>query len=57
MARIPIFKPDGTPTDYFWSDKLSGEQPLKTVYKDTPDGVKRMKNVRFDLKRKRMRRV
>jgi hypothetical protein len=55
MARNPIFKRDGTPTPYFWSDKEGKEQKLKTVYKRTTDGIKRMRGVRYDAANKRMR--
>jgi hypothetical protein len=58
MARIPIFKKDGSPTSYFWSDRLDGDQPLKTVYRTTEDGkVQRLKSARYDARRKRMRRI
>lgn len=48
MAKIKIYKKDGTPTPYFWSDKDGTDRTHKTVYKQTPDGVKRMTGVRFD---------
>lgn len=53
MARIKILRKDGTPTLYFWSDadKTAAE---KTVYKQTTDGVKRMKGVHFDATKKRI---
>ena len=53
MARIRILRKDGTPTLYFWSDgdKAAAE---KTVYKQTTDGVKRMKGVHFDATKKRI---
>ena len=58
MARIPILKKDGTPTSYFWSDHLDGDQPLKTVYRTTGDGrVQRHKSARYNVKRQRMERV
>ena len=47
MARITIYKKDGTKTPYFWIDRDSDRKHL-TVYKRTPDGVKRMKGVHFD---------
>ena len=47
MARIMITKKDGTKTPYFWIDRDSDRKHL-TVYKKTPDGVKRMKGVSFD---------
>jgi hypothetical protein len=52
MARVKIFKKDGSATPYFWSDKEAGAD--KTVYKQTDEGVKRMKGVRYDAAAKRM---
>ena len=49
MARVKIVKPDGSPSPYFWSDKRDPQVPLKTVYKKTSDGVKRLRGVRYDL--------
>lgn len=48
MAKTKIFKKDGTPTAYFWSDKDGEEKSSVTVYKKTPDGVKRMRGVHFN---------
>lgn len=48
MAKIKIFKRDGSPSPYFWSDKDGAAAALKTVYKQTSEGVKRMTGVRFD---------
>lgn len=56
MARIAITRPDGSPSPYFWTDKEPGERRLKRVYKETSDGVKRMKGVRFDVVRSKIRR-
>jgi hypothetical protein len=47
MARIRITRKDGTATPYFWVDRDSDRKHL-TVYKRTPDGIKRMKGVTFD---------
>lgn len=55
MAKIKIFKKDGSPTPYFWSDKADEERTSKTVYKQTSDGVKRMRGVRFNAATNRMR--
>lgn len=55
MARFRIYKKDGTPTRYFWSDKDGTEVTSKTVYKQASDGVKRMKGVHFDSVSKRLR--
>ena len=58
MARIPILKKDGTPTNLFWSSRLDGGQPLKTVYRTGSDGrVQRAKSLRFDVRRNTLRRV
>jgi hypothetical protein len=56
MARIAITRPDGSPSPYFWIDKEPGGSRLRTVYKQTPDGVKRMRGVRFDVKARKIRR-
>lgn len=48
MAKTKIFKKDGTPTAYFWTDKNDEEKSRVTVYKRTPDGVKRMRGVHFN---------
>lgn len=46
--RIRIFKKDGSPTPYFWSDKDGTDRTVQTVYKRTDDGIKRMTGVHFD---------
>ena len=48
MAKVKIFKKDGTPTPYFWSSKHSTDRKFQTVYKRTAEGIKRMKGVHFD---------
>jgi hypothetical protein len=48
MAKTKIFKKDGTPTAYFWTDKDGEEKNSVTVYKKTADGVKRMRGVHFN---------
>ncbi|MGH8434340.1 MAG: hypothetical protein ACRERX_07615 [Pseudomonas sp.] len=55
MARTQIFKKDGTPTQFFWSDKDGSKPTRKTVYKKTDDGVKRMKGVSFDVNKNEIR--
>ena len=55
MAKVKIYKKDGTPTPYFWSDKHSGDRTRQTVYKQTTDGIKRMRGVHFDAVAKRIR--
>jgi hypothetical protein len=49
MAKMKIVRPDGRPSPYFWKDEQDGTKSLKTVYKKTSDGVKRLKGVRYDL--------
>lgn len=57
MARIKIFKKDGTPTSYFWSDKKGAGKALQTVYKQTAKGIKRMRGVQFEPSTNRMHRA
>lgn len=58
MARIKIFKKDGSPTPYFWSDKhKKTDRKQLTVYKQTRDGVKRMTGVLYDAVAERMRKI
>jgi hypothetical protein len=56
MARTQILKPDGTPTQYFWSDKDGKDLKEKLVFKETAKGLTRMKGVRFDAVRMKLRR-
>jgi hypothetical protein len=49
MARVTIVRPDGTPSPFFWKDEKDGKKKLKTVYKMTDDGAKRLRGVRYDL--------
>jgi hypothetical protein len=49
MARVKIVKPDGSPSPYFWKEEKDGSKSLKTVYKKTSDGVKRLRGYRYDL--------
>ena len=49
MARKKIVRPDGSPSPFFWKDEKDGEKKLKTVYKVTSDGVKRLAGVRYDV--------
>jgi hypothetical protein len=55
MAKTPILKKDGASTPYFWSDKDGTGEDRKRVYKETPDGVKRMKDVYFNVATNRIR--
>lgn len=56
MARTPIVRRDGTPTQYFWSDKDGHDRSEKTVFKATDERVTKMRGVRYDVDRKRIRR-
>ena len=55
MARNRIFKKDGSPTPYFWSDKDPAAPTEKTVFKETESGVKRMRGVQFTAATKRLK--
>ena len=48
MAKVRIVKNDGTPTPYFWSNKHGTDRAFQTVYKQTNEGVKRMKGVHYN---------
>lgn len=54
MAKVKIFKKDGSATPYFWSDKETADKTRQTVYKQTTDGVKRMVGVHFNSVTKRI---
>ncbi|MGD2067625.1 MAG: hypothetical protein PVI57_02995 [Gemmatimonadota bacterium] len=56
MARIKIVRKDGSPSPYFWSDEDGSAPTRRRVYKHTSSGVKRMRGVRFDSVKNRMRR-
>lgn len=56
MAKVKIFKKDGTPTPYFWSNQDRDDETEVTVYKTTSDGVKRMRGVSFNPTTNLMRR-
>jgi hypothetical protein len=47
MARVMIVKKNGTKTSYFWNDSDTDRTHL-TVFKKTPDGIKRMTGVHYD---------
>lgn len=49
MNRTKIVKRDGSPTPFFWSDEDGKDRAHKTVFKETPEGVKRKKGVHFDV--------
>lgn len=54
MARHRIVGKNGNPTKYFWSDKDGTDRTRQTVYKQTTDGVKRMKGVSFNVETGKM---
>ena len=54
MAKVRIIKKDGTPTQYFWSTKHTTDKSSLTVFKQTSDGIKRMKGVVYDALQNRM---
>ena len=56
MAKVRIFKRDGTGTRYFWSSKDTADPTSVKVYRRTAKGVKRVRNVRFNTLTNRMRR-
>jgi hypothetical protein len=53
MARYRILDKQGQPTKFFWSDK-HGEGRNRTVFKQTDDGVKRMRGVHFNPSTKKI---
>ncbi len=55
MAKVRIYKRDGSSTPYFWSNRDTVDRTDVTVYKQTTDGVKRMTGVRFNAVTNRMR--
>lgn len=56
MARIKIFRKDGSPTPYFWSNKNAENKSLHIVYKETDKGITRMNGVRYEPATGRMHR-
>jgi hypothetical protein len=54
MTKVTIHKKDGTPSTYFWVDEDGTEATRKTVYKEAPDGIKRMTGVHFDAVAKKI---
>ena len=55
MAKVKIFKKDGTPTPYFWSDRDTTDRTNLTIYKQTSDGIKRIRGAHFDAVANRVR--
>lgn len=56
MTKVKIYKKDGTATPYFWSEDDGTDRTRQTVYKQTDEGVKRMRGVHFDAVKNRIRR-
>jgi hypothetical protein len=51
MAKVRIYTKDGRPTPFFWSKKDGSDLSRQTVYKRTPEGVKRMKGVHYNVEK------
>jgi hypothetical protein len=49
MARIRIYKKDGTETPFFYRGGSDGTHA--TVFKKTRDGLKKMRGVHFDVEK------
>lgn len=57
MAKHRIHDESGKPTRYFWSDKHGQDRARMIVFKQTEEGVKRMKNVFFDAVKGKLQKV
>lgn len=55
MAKVKIFKKDGSPTPFFWLNKDSVDRKRAEVFKRTSEGIKRLRGVRFNALTNRMR--
>lgn len=55
MDKIRISKKDGKSTPYFYAAGEDSDRTRQTVYKETADGVKRMRGVSYDAVAKKMR--
>lgn len=55
MAKIRIMKKDGTPSRFFWLDRDGGDRTNETLYRETEDGVKRIRGVHFNAVTNRVR--
>jgi hypothetical protein len=49
MAKVKIVRPDGSPSPYLWDDKEKSDDSLRTAYKKTKSGIKRLKGVQYDI--------
>lgn len=48
MTKVRITKKSGTDSRYYWLDAAGADRTHLTVYKETPEGDKRMRGVHFD---------
>jgi hypothetical protein len=53
MKKIPILRKNGSRTHFFWTDDGT-DRTHQTVYKQTEEGVKRMKGVTYDVSANRV---
>lgn len=57
MAKVRIMKKDGTPSRFFWLDRDGGDRTNERLYRETEDGVKRIRGVRFNAVTNRVRKA
>ena len=50
MARHPINNKHGQQTEYYWQDEHATDPSRATVFRETENGVKKMRGVHFDSK-------
>lgn len=55
MARTQILKKDGSVSPYYWTDDDGKDPASRTVFKKTPDGIKRMRGIMFDSVENKLR--
>ena len=48
MKKKPILKKSGAPSPFFYNEADAADPARHTVYKQTDDGVKRMRGVTYD---------
>jgi hypothetical protein len=56
MAKVKIQKRDGSPTNYCWSSTDAGAPTRVAVFKQTANGLRRMRGVTFNTLTNCMRR-
>ena len=49
MKKNQILKKNGKPSPFFWTETEGSDSARQTVYKQTEDGIKRMKGVTYDV--------